>query len=102
MEAEERLLHHVLGRLPVTDHDQSEPGEAERVLGVERADRVVRIRVAARGAYVEDLRLHVPETPPRAQGCLPGGVIPAVPVRAAIAAPVSGGRAPSPRRRSAG
>jgi hypothetical protein len=43
VQAAERLLHHVLGRLPVPEHDEREPGQAEGVTAVQRGHRVTGI-----------------------------------------------------------
>ena len=40
VEAAERLLHHVLGRLPVTEHQECEPRQAQRMPPVEGRDRL--------------------------------------------------------------
>jgi hypothetical protein len=46
VQADERLLHHVLGRLPGPQHDEREPGQAEGVAAVQRGHRVTGVGLA--------------------------------------------------------
>src|SRR5262245_41477557 len=80
MEPAERIVHDVLRGLPVTSHDQGEPGQPERVRGVERGDGRPGIRRAPRAAGPGGhggtadrswwVRIHTTEIPIGLKGCL--------------------------------
>jgi hypothetical protein len=94
VQAAECLLNHVLGRLPVPEHEKREPGQPQRMPLVDRGDRLAGAHLAvrrvtvpavpawchgfgdqvratgARAATQARLDVHRSQTPARAKGCL--------------------------------
>jgi hypothetical protein len=76
VQAAECLLNHVLGRLPVPEHEKREPGQPQRMPLVDRGDRLAGAHLAVRRVTVPAVPAwchgfgdrcgrRVPERPPR-------------------------------------
>jgi hypothetical protein len=73
VEAEERVLDHVFGGVPVAEHDDGQPDQAGRVRFVQRGHAGLGVGRRGRSVRFSDScvhGVHRAETPPAAPGCL--------------------------------